>query len=180
MIINVLPISEKKLLRKEYALRLATVSFCLFSILSIVATLLLLPSYTFSQSKAATLEAQVSDFNLSHPELSENDLRKIISEINQTLIILDAGKSKRIVSVDVFNTILSLRPLGVRFSQVFYMEDGDGKGTLEIRGNAIDRTALKALETAFESDPHIASVDLPVSSFTKRINIDFVLKVVMK
>jgi hypothetical protein len=112
MIINVLPISEKILLRKEYILRLVTTFLFILSILFITATLLLLPSYTFSQSKIVTLEAQVSEFNLSHPELDENDLRKIITEINSTLVIIDAGKSKRDTYNDVFKTLLSIRPIG--------------------------------------------------------------------
>ena len=178
--INVLPIREKILLRREYILRLVILCVFLFSLLFICATLLLLPSYTFSQSKVKTLEAQMQKLNASYPDISQESLNKTIVDINSTLALLDSGKNPLSVPEDIFAVIVSLKPKNIKFFQISYVQDAKGRNNVEIHGNAPNREALATLEDIFKKDSRIDIVDLPISSFTKRSDINFTLKVTIK
>lgn len=178
--INVLPQEEKKALDKEYRIRLITIWFFLIAILGVFATFLLLPPYVYSQGKIDLLEGQLAAFNESHPELSENDLTAIIGEINSTLHLLDNGKVKVPVSSGVLQPILSLRPKGITFEQIFYTERTTGEQVIEIHGRATLRSVLQSFKDGLEADTRIKSVNLPISNFVKPSNIEFSVTIEMK
>ena len=177
---NVLPLEEKKNIKKEYRLRLlGTIFFALF-ILALTATVLLLPSYISSQTKMNLLEEKLAALNALHPEISQNDLSKIASDINATLALLDKGKPIRNISEDLLAKVFLARPAKMSLNQILYSERTDKVGILELHGIAPDRASLYVFKTSLESIPTVASVDLPISNFVKPSDIPFVINVKTK
>ncbi len=178
--INVLPTEEKQSIKKEYYLRLATIHFFFIALMALVASGLLVPSYLYSNTKIDLLKNRLAEMNKTQPDLNEEDLSKIISDINNTLLLLYKGNSKYDISNNVLGTILALRTPGVTFNHIGYIERNDANRIVEVLGIAQSREALRVFQDKLEKDPRIAGVDLPISNFTKRTNIDFKVTIKMK
>lgn len=178
--INVLPENEKFLLKKEYRIRLVTVILFAFAVLLISGSFLLTPFYILSSNKINALEIQLNQYNKSTTNSSGDNLTKVIDEINQNLQLLNKTTTTQNISEEIIAPMLSVRPLGIKFSRIFYSTAQDGKKSLDINGLASDRTALRTFEEALKKNPHVESTKLPVSNFTKRTDIDFSISIVLK
>ncbi|MCC6323916.1 hypothetical protein IT400_03960 [Candidatus Nomurabacteria bacterium] len=178
--INVLPQNEKIVLHKEYIIRFITICLFIFSGFVFLVSFLLMPAYVVSKNKATTLEIQLQKYNDSNPESSGNNLANIVTEINQRLELINKNLQPKNVTEDVLGPILSAKLEGVKFSILTYGTTQEGKKTIQINGQALDRTSLRAFEDALRKDVHIESTNLPVSNFTKRTNIDFSLTATLK
>lgn len=178
--INVLPTEEKQSIKKEYYFRLATVNLFFISLVVIIATGLLVPSYLYSTTKVNSLATNFAVLNQTNADISEDDLSKIITDINNTLVLLSNNNNKFDVSNNVLGTILSLRIDGIVFSSISYMERTDANRIVELQGVAKNREILSSFQDKLESDQNIAGVDLPISNFTKRTDIDFKVTIKMK
>jgi hypothetical protein len=178
--INVLPKEEKDLIKKEYRLRLITVHLVFISLMFVASIGLLFPSYLYSQTKVNSLNERLMNFNQAHPGLSEEDLSKVILDVNNTLTILSKGGNKFDISNDTIGLILSLRTQGITFSRIAYSESNASVRMVDISGVADNRESLRIFQAKMESSPNIASADLPISNFTKRTNIDFKISIKMK
>ncbi len=178
--INVLPQNEKSILHKEYMLRLVTICLFIFSSFFFAASFLLMPAYVVSKNKITTLEIELQKYNELNPENSENNLASITSEINHNLGLLNKNVVTKKVTEDIFSTIFSAKPTGVKFFNLLYSVTPEGKNTVLINGQALNRGSLRALEDNLRKDPHVESTNLPVSNFSKRSNIDFSITVFIK
>ncbi len=178
--INILPTEEKQSIKKEYHLRLATINLFFIAVMSMVASGLLIPSYLYSVAKVDSLNNTLAGLSQVNPEINEEDLSKIISDINNTLLLLYKNNNKFDVSNYALGTVLSLRVNGITFSQILYTERTDVNRVVELFGVAQNREALRLFKDKLESEPNIAGVDLPISNFTKRTDIDFKVTIKMK
>ncbi len=178
--INVLPQTEKKALKKEYRLRLVTVCFIFITILGILSSVSLVPSYVVSKNKEMILENKLTFLNKVNPDVSLTDLDLYISKINSTLLLLSNSNPKRIVSEDVILPLLAVKPSGIVITQILYGERTDGSASLDVRGVAPDRVALQNFKSILESNKKFTTVDLPISNFVKRSNIDFNITITIK
>lgn len=178
--INILPENEKVLLRKEYRLRLVTVGLFMLSFILTVAFFLLIPFYVLSDNKINALNIQLGQYNVSSSDGSENNLTKVITEINQNLELLNRNQKENNLSQDILSSILSNRPAGVKFSRLFYSTSVDGKRTIDINGQANNRTVLRSFEETLRKNKYVESTKLPVSNFTKRSDIDFSINITLK
>ncbi len=173
MLINILPSDEKKLIRKEYRLRLSSICLFFLATLFVIATFLLVPLYVSSQYKLDALTKNLNSLDKNNIDTSLADYKKLVLDVNSTLAILEKGQTSRSAPADMIERIVVSRPKGIRFSQIVYTVVSPEVSTLRINGTASDRASLRALETTLESDPQVKKVILPVSSFTKRTDIGF-------
>jgi hypothetical protein len=177
--VNILPENEKVLLHKEYRLRLVTVCLFMLSFLLTVAFFLLIPFYVLSDNKINALNIQLGQYNIANSDGSENNLTKVITEINQNLDLLNSNQKENNFTKDILSSILSNRPAGVKFSRLFYSTSVEGKRTVEINGQATDRTVLRSFEETLRKNKYVESTKLPVSNFTKRSDIDFSINITL-
>lgn len=188
-VINVLPDKEKRTLRKEYWMRFFTMLLNLIALASVVATLLLFPSYFLSRSKENLVENRLEVFNKENPGLTNSNIDKITSDINSKLGILDKAETSYQVSDKVLNNILSSRTSGIIFSQILFNEKIiktskttkiENLSVLEIYGTAINRDALRNFKTALDNNPNFTEVNLPISNFLEKSNLIFTISITMK
>lgn len=178
--INILPISEKKIVYREYVMRLFTTLFNLTALVVIFSVFLLFPSYFLSKSEESMLEAKLEDFNKQNPELINSNMDKIIGDINSKLDTLSKKESSYKVSENVLNNILSIRTEGITFSQILFNKKAADSSILEIHGIATSRDALRNFKTALDNNPSFSSVELPVSNFLEKADLNFIISITMK
>jgi type IV pilus assembly protein PilM len=177
--INVLPELEKKSLRHVYWMRFTSTVFSFIALSSLIAILLVLPSYFFSVSKSNIASSRLEAFNLANPEIETIDLNNSINDINNKLTILSVGSSLDVVSDTILNDLVHNLPKGIALFQIAYNEGSTGRN-IEIHGKATDRTTLRNFKSSLDNNPHIAQADLPISDFLSPTNIDFTISIKLK
>jgi type IV pilus assembly protein PilM len=178
-IINVLPVNENKILRKEYWMRFFTMVFNLVSLMGIIAIVLLFPTYFISQEKEKLVESQLEVFNKENPDLAINNMDETIKDVNSKLEILNKEKVSYSVSDKIINTILESKTPNIKFSQILFNKKIDGS-LLEIRGVAENRDALRNFKASLDANQNFSSVNLPVSSFLEKTNLIFTISIILK
>ncbi|HLP86419.1 MAG TPA: type II secretion system protein GspL [Candidatus Paceibacterota bacterium] len=184
-VINILPQAEKKVLHRDYWLRFFVVVLNLIAITSVIASLLLFPSYFLSKLKENIVENRLESFNKENPSLKDNNIEKITKEINLKLKNLDKQKPLYQVS-DYMENILSSRTSGITFSQILFNKNmslaNDGKyyPVVEIHGIALNRDSLRNFKTALDNNPNFSKVNLPISDFLEKTNLPFTISITMK
>ncbi len=171
--INILPKEQKKDLKYEYHMRLFSVIFIMLAILGIFATILIIPSYFFSKSKEVLIEKKLEDFNKNNPEIKVGDLNKITLDVNTKLKTLDNTWPNDLDTYDTFNQVLSTIPSGITITQFLYNEENEGTTALQINGNATSREVLQNFKTTLQSNTKFSDVNLPISDFVKKSDINF-------
>ena len=177
-IINVLPEAEKKSLRREYWMRLASLSLSFVALCSLIAIMLILPSYLFSISKLNTVTSRLEAFNTANPDIANKNINTI-EDINSKLAILSVKDPSPVVSDILLRDLDLALPPGIKLLHIIYNEDKLNK-TISIQGTASDRTTLHDFKTSLDTNPDFKSVDLPISDFIGRSNIDFTISIVLK
>lgn len=178
--INVLPLLEKRGLQREYYLRLAVVYLCNLTFLALLASVLLLPSYMLSLSKEVSLEERLAVMNKENPDVSLVDLNTFIDKINSTLALFNTNLISRNISHDVIYPVLDARTSNIKINQILFAEHGEAGAELDLHGVAQDRESLQAFKLALEKTGKYQTVDVPISSFVKKTNINFTITILMK
>ncbi len=177
--INILPTEEKDALRREYWMRFASVAILVFTLTALFASILLLPSYFFSASKESLSESRLEAFNKTHGGVASADLEGTIRALNTKLQSLLAATPKKMPVRDAIDPLLTLRADGIGFNQILYSES-TGTPVIELYGVARDRTTLRDFKQALDDSSKFTSVDLPLSDFIKKSNIDFTISLSLK
>jgi hypothetical protein len=178
-LINVLPTAEKHSLKKEYWIRFGIVTASLASVLCILATVLLLPPYFFSESKSSIAETRLEVFNRDNKDIESHNLDTSIKDINQKLVLL-SGMPPTETNTYVIAALLSDRTSGITYSQIFYTENAENSRVIEIHGEALDRNALYAFKSKLATDPLFNNVKLPISGFIEPKDINFTISMNLK
>lgn len=178
--INVLPTEEKKALIHEYRIRFLAVVFFLIALSGLLATLLLVPSYIYSKNKEQLAESKLEAFNKANPDTTFEDLSGTITDINAKLAILNANTPLHLLTRDIVNEFASTKPKGIYITQILYNERTDGMGVIQVSGVALDRTTLRDYKSVLQSNSHFKDVNLPISGFVKKSDIDFTISLVLK
>ncbi len=180
-ILSVLPKEQKSSLRREYHMRFLSVLFSLIALSGLLATVLLFPSYFFSISKSNLSEQRLESFNLENPEIATRNLDKTITNINNKLVLLSRSQSSEYpVYEKVIDNLLASKTQGIIFSQILYGQTSLTTRVLEVHGKAQSRDALSALKSSLEANPNFTEVNLPISNFIKKSDINFTITIKMK
>lgn len=183
-VLNVLPTIEKKILHREYWIRFFTIILNLITISSVIASLLLFPSYFLSRLKENIVESKLEAFNKENPDLSNNNIDKLTSDINTKLENLNKGKAPYQVNDKVLDNILKSRTEGITFSQILFNKKTTSttpsSDTLEVNGTATSRDSLRNFKTALDNNPNFSEVNLPISNFLEKSDLTFTISIKMK
>lgn len=179
-VINLLPEKEKRIIANEYWKRFTTVLISFFSVLAILATILLLPSYLYSVEKFQMSEKKLEEFNLSNKDISSNDIDKTIEDINKKLDLISSVNNTYSVSEDILKVVLSSRREGITYNQILFNQRKDKSLAVEIHGKAKDRQSLRNFKSTLDSNPKIASSVLPMSDFLEKTDINFTISLIIK
>lgn len=177
-VINVLPPEEKKDLRRKYRSRLITILLNLFLLVGVLSIILLIPSYLLSAEKENLAESRLESFNLANSEITTLDLEETISDINKKLSIISQNEKGEKISEKVFGWLLDNRPKGITFSQMLYHKRTDSTLVLDIHGVSSSRIVLRNFKTILDENPDYKEVNLPISNFLEKNNLDFTISII--
>ncbi|HEC30530.1 MAG TPA: hypothetical protein ENI66_00760 [Candidatus Yonathbacteria bacterium] len=177
---NLLPLSEKKKIQREYKLRLSIVVMMLFAGLVAISGVLLAPSFILSSFKYNSAEKRLVAEKKKISDSSDGvDPIKVAKEVNAQLVVLSKETSGLPLPYSVFTTIIKHKPELLKVDAMFYdikKEDG----SVVVGGVSKDRKTLLAFLQALESDEMFTDVELPISSFVKGQDIKFSIKIILK
>lgn len=179
-IVNVLPLKEKKVLRQKYWARLITMFLSLSIMIEVLLIILLAPSYLFSLSKQRLAESRIESFNIINPEIEIITIDSVIKDINTKLSILSRKNLNQQIGQGVFGWLLENRPKGVSYSQMLYNKRTDGSLVVDIHGTAEDRFILGSLKSILDNNPDYTEVNLPISNFLEKTNLNFTISIILK
>jgi hypothetical protein len=173
--ISLIPNEEKKKMRRDFYLRVATVSLWMLSLSMFLAIIGILPSFFISdvRKNTATQKLEVQKKELT-PSINEQSLSDLKDLKNKLTLIENSSNDKFFVSKDIINQILSRKMSDIKITQISYNTDSFGK-KINIAGQAPSRERLLLFRQALESSNAFTKVDLPISNFIKGSHIQFFL-----
>jgi len=179
--INLLPIQDKKNIKKEFLRRFIVVlSVCLLLLIvtKIILSLSLFSCLTF-------LEKNLNEQLISVEHLARlktiDKLEAETKEVNQLLSVLQNAQEKSHIFSDNVSQILEILPSSVKINS-FYFEKNDNKPKPKITlgGEAITRTGLLSFVEKLKSNIRFKEVTLPVSSLLTERDVDFSITIELR
>lgn len=167
---NLLSPEEKKLVRREYYVRLASV-FLVFVLCTLfIALFFLYPSYVISKQREVLAARNEEIFIQSVEVRDEEALSKIIASTKQKMDALEASEEKNVSAL--VKAVLEKKRPGIRVTD-FTIKTEEGTRTITLGGVASSRIALRSFVKDLEAVSFFKDVRIPVSDYADETNIDF-------
>ncbi len=176
---TLLPEIERRLLKREYRIRLFIFFLFFISCAILIGVFSLIPAYilSFSQEKDILKSLEYLQKNRK-----ENGMEVIIKELKESDDIikkLNENNKENIFSQIIYK-IISHKNSGIYISSFqFPIPDNESTSTQTaiIQGRASSRESLISFKGRLESDTSISKVELPVSDLAKSKDISFSVRV---
>jgi len=172
--VNVLPRSEQKRLRRRYYLNLGTLFFMALILVFAVGSVLLLPSYFASRAQADSYERYRDAFSgaigLKEKEKVDAELASLAEELRLTK---EYGASA--FSAEIFEGLESVPSSNVTITAMSFSRSGETT-RFSLSGVAKNRAALLSFAEALKAHPSFANVSLPVSQLVAEVNPPFSIR----
>ena len=174
--LNLLPTREKKKLRTEYYIRLATVVVSMFALVFILGGAFLVPVYIAARyEKESAVGSLATHTNTTTSEDEERDAGAILTETNkrvQALLVASTATGTRSIPSDLFSKILTFKTPAIKITSFVY-SGSLGQEQVKISGVSQDRESLALFAEGLRKSGVFTAVELPVRSYVKSSNIDF-------
>lgn len=177
--INLIPIKEKKEIRKDFYYRFLTVFFVMLGFLVFIFLVAISPAYIISfEKKVSTSKNLEIQKNEVMPEIDQQ-AQIAIKDLDARLTLLEkARKNGYVFSEKVINEIILQKVPGIKINSFSYQNDSLDGRKVNIAGIAQNREQLLLFRQALEEDSLFKNVDLPISNFVKGNNIEFNLNLI--
>ncbi len=177
--INLLPAERRRVLSREYLIRVAVTVTFLVTLLIVTAGALLVPTYIFLTQSASAKQAQLANVESILSSANEKSLSaRLVMLAEETARLSSLGTTPS-ASATIRVVLATARP-GVTLSGFGYTRAGDKtSGILTVSGIATTRDALRSYQLALQSSSFAAAVNLPVSAYAKDTNIEFTITVTL-
>ncbi|MEX1087216.1 MAG: hypothetical protein WEC58_01675, partial [Candidatus Paceibacterota bacterium] len=146
--INLLPESEKKRVRREYNVRRMVVVVIFACVTGVIVGIALLPSYMHVQARKQALSQELDHLERSTDSKRSQEYAERLERANQMISILTPHKNYIPAYVLIENLVDNLteevRLRGMSYERKI-TEDGERSILLSVTGVAADRDALTAL-----------------------------------
>jgi len=168
--LELLPNTQKKALKKEYFLRLsaAVLSF------SLAAGILFLVSFAPSYFLSVVKERVVNEEKMTKLSRAKDDeeLRTAIKRSREMIALLKPEDNESLVK-DKILKIISRKSSGIRIDGISMNYSKKGQYQILVTGVSKSRDTLKSFVDNLKSEKEFSEVDLPISNFAKIADIDF-------
>lgn len=176
---DLLPPERQQALSRGYLLRLGVVVAILITALTVIAGLLLVPTYVLLLQSAAAKQAHLTNIESILSSADEKTLSAHLAALsNDAAVLMALGKVP--AASTILRAALAVSRPGVTLSGFTYVPAAPkNPGTLAITGVATTRDALRSYQLALQSAPFSAGANLPVSAYAKDANIPFTVTVTL-
>lgn len=167
--------SQKNKVIKEYRMRLVIVICWLIVFIALAGSALLLPSYLTSVGKVNTIKSDNQFKEKSIQVLKDQNFSDKIKKIDYSLLALN--RSINIISPrEAYDKILNSLPAGVSLGRYSYNIIDDDSALISIDGTAENRNELVELQNKLKLNSEFIGIDIPITNFTKKEDLNFSLK----
>jgi len=171
---NLLPDDTRRAFMREYFFRLATLTLFLFALVVTLGAVMLAPSYlAFSQELHAT-EQELARVTAQLENAQDKEVGSRLMRLQD-----DATHLSRLVdapsAADAIRAVLQAPHEGIKIAHIAFTVGTDGKHVMSLSGSALTRSALQRYEQALRALPFIASLDLPISTYAKEVDLEFII-----
>ena len=199
---NLLPSTEKKRVRREYKLRLATVWLFHLAVLGIIAGIAIFPSTVTLQQRLDQLTDKRDQFAKQEETVKAKELRGTLKRTDTRLAVLEPYDQHVPVYVLVEQLLTkagdNVAINGIRYTRSMQTPKEEGsdtstdsdtsstsnapdepfeKVTMSVTGVAETRDSLISFKDTLRSLKHFDEVTLPVSNLAARADIKFTLQI---
>lgn len=176
---NLLPNTEKEILKKGLKLRATGVINLLLATSFLIGAVMLLPAYFLTRGHFDIITSANSVIKTEDAE-SIKQILDLPKEIDVKLKFFQTNAESR-GAVDALSKVISYLPKKVKLNSVLLTRNQGEKEkrgiALVISGIAADREALVAFDEALKASKSFLNVDVPVSSLTKERNLPFSMNI---
>lgn len=166
--LNLLPtnlVDKYKFEKLKVQLWSLTLTVTLFVWITFLAAL---GSYLYINQQISDMEAKVA--SQSHISRQRKEAVGSVERINEAADRVVKVKGVSVKPQEVLNSIEGARPQGVTINE--YNLDLD-VGKVDATGTASDRQSLVEFKERLEENSNIGSVEIPISSFQREVNLEF-------
>lgn len=172
--VNLLPHSEQRKLRVLYYARLLSACLVVLSVVCVVGTLLLIPSYLSAKARAASAQKSLGQSLVRTNQNAASGVGQSLLVFKERITLLKEYH-RQPASSYVLSRILSALPSGVRITAITFVFSGEGVGKVTVLGRADTRTALIEFGKKLEAESSFIGASVPVSNLVSDSNIAFSL-----
>lgn len=177
--LDLLPPERKRAFTRAYVVRLVTLTAWAGVVLAVVASVLLIPTYTYLLSAESTAKAHLAAAEANISTAEESDLGKRLTALEGDAGII-VGLATSTPASLLVKEVLAVPRAGVVLSNFEYTPAAGGHpGTLALSGTAATRNDLRAFQLALTGSPAFTNADLPVSSYAKDADLPFMITVTL-
>lgn len=169
---NLLTNQSKRLIQKEYRIRLAVLSSLFLSASLVIGGVFLIPSYLLSESRKISIENQAYLVEQSPALQEDGSLSAALRLAQEELDVLSSTKDKKLFS-ERLEDIVQEKPAGISLTSFTYIVLDDRKSSMTLSGKARTREDLLSFEKKLKNNPDFNSVEFPVASLAKDKDIGF-------
>ena len=176
---NLLPPERQSVLTRDYFLRLGVVGIVLLNLLTLIAAILLVPTYVFLMQSTSAKAARLAAVESALSSSNETALSASLTALTNDATVLAALASAPSASAILRGVFAVSRP-GITLSDLIYTPAaGEVPGTINVSGTAATRDALRSYQLALQGAPSVLSATLPVSAYANDTNIAFTITVTL-
>lgn len=176
---NLLPPERKRKYVREYILRIGVVSIVLVTGLVFIAGVLLIPTYVFLVKSIGAKETRLASIESTLSSSDEAALSARLATLSRDAATLTALASTSPSSGVMYAVLPIPHPSVVLSGFVYTPTANKVPGTLTISGTAKTRDALRNYQLALQKAPFVHSAEVPVSAYTKDIDIAFSVSITL-
>lgn len=171
--INLISNEIKNNLKKVFYIRLLITFLILMSIAVFFIVLIISPLFFFTLSQKKLALSQLKIQNSSENVRYEYGVEDLMKNLNSKLNIVDSSKEKEFIVSNKINKILSEKIEGIKITDISFVEDQEKRDIFKLRGSASSRETLLLFKNILQKNKDFKNVDLPISSFIQKTNIQF-------
>lgn len=179
-LVNILPDEQQLLIKKEYRLRFLVYIFNSITILVLIIGILFTPAYLFLNDKKQIIDTEIEKLNKENPELIYSDIDKISDDINIGLNLILKDNPKYLIVDNIFKNILSSITPNITLTHFSINKNEDNIFVVDIGGVARDRDSLRDFKISLDNNDTFINVNLPISDYIDKNNLDFLIKLEIK
>jgi Tfp pilus assembly protein PilN len=175
--INLLPFESKKELAKEYKFRLANLTLKLLLFGVIIVTFSFVPALFSAFSGYTSLQSREAKLHTASVSREEQATLDSFDKFKNQIGVLKATSTRAFFVADVISFINEKKQADIQLTTFSFLGEDPANTTLVISGFAKTRESLAAFGDALKANKLFLSVELPVSNYSKKTNIDFTITI---
>lgn len=176
MMINLLPEDKKRAFKRTYFVRLLIVFLATLTVLMVIHSVLLVPTYAFLQARIQSQVAEKDFLTRSLEATGGGEVEERLNLLTQQIETLE-GIEETVSFVAIVEDILEVSRNGVVLTQVLYDPENQNVD-VELRGTAQNRDALRSFAARLEAREGIESVDFPIGNLSREEDLPFTISIV--